>query len=125
MRRLMLVVLLLTSGAAWAGWLQMSSEGQSSVMYVDPESIKIDGQFRRVAEMHDLKAPDKTRGNRSTIVLSEYDCKEGRIRLLQEEYFSGQMGAGERLGGTSEPTDWFSLAPGTRGWNLLKFVCSR
>lgn len=125
MRRVMLVVLLLASGAASAGWVQMSSEGANSVMYVDPETIKIDGQIRRVVEMHDLKAPDKSRGNRSTAVLSEYDCKEGRIRLLQEEYFSGQMGTGERMGSMTEATDWFSLAPGTRGWNLLKFICSR
>jgi len=125
MRRVMLVVLLLASGAASAGWVQMSSEGANSVMYVDPDTIKIDGQLRRVVEMHDLKVPDKSRGNRSTAVLSEYDCKEGRIRLLQEEYFSGQMGTGERMGSMTEPTDWFSLAPGTRGWNLLKFICSR
>lgn len=125
MRRVMLVVLLLASGAASAGWVQMSSEGANSVMYVDPDTIKIDGQLRRVVEMHDLKVPDKSRGNRSTAVLSEYDCKEGRIRLLQEEYFSGQMGTGERMGSMTEPTDWFSLAPGTRGWNLLRFICSR
>ena len=125
MRRVMLVVLLLASSPAWPAWVQMSSEGASSVMYADPDTIKVDGQLRRVVEMHDLTAPDKTRGNRSTKVLSEYDCKENRIRLLEEEYFSGQMGTGEKLGGTTEPTDWFPLAPGTRGWNLLKFVCSR
>ena len=125
MRRVVPVLLLLASGPAWPGWVQMSSEGASSVMYADPDTIKVDGQLRRVVEMHDLNAPDKTRGNRSTRVLSEYDCKEARIRLLQEEYFSGQMGSGERMGGTTEPTDWFSLAPGTRGWNLMKFVCAR
>jgi len=125
MRRVMLVVLLTVAGPAWSGWVQMSSEGASSVMYADPESIRIDGPLRRVTEVHDLKAPDKTRGNRSTKVVAEYDCKEGRIRVLQEEYFSGQMGAGERLGGNTEPTDWFSIAPGTRGATLLKFVCSR
>jgi hypothetical protein len=125
MHRAILVVLLLAAGPAWSAWVQMSSDGASSVMYVDPDSIKIDGQRRQVVELHDLKAPDKVRGNRSTKVLSEYDCKEARIRLVQEEYLSGQMGGGERLGGSSEPTDWFPLAPGTRGWNLLKFVCSR
>jgi hypothetical protein len=121
----MVVVLLLVSGPAWPAWVQMSSEGASSVMYADPDTIKIDGQFRQIVELHDLKAQDRARGNRSTKVLSEYDCKEARIRLLQEEYFSGQMGEGERLGRTAEPTDWFPLAPGTRGWNLMKFVCSR
>jgi len=125
MRRVMLVVLLLASSPAWSGWVQMSSEGAASIMYVDPDTIKIDGQFRQVVELHDLKAPDTARGNRSTKVLSEYDCKEARIRLLREDHFSGQMGAGERQGGTTEPTDWFPLAPGTRGWNLMKFVCSR
>jgi hypothetical protein len=70
-------------------------------------------------------ATSKVRGNRSTKVIAEYDCKEGRIRVLQEEYFSGQMGAGERLGGNSEPSNWFSAVPGTRGATLLKFVCSR
>ena len=125
MRRSMLVVLLLMSSPAWSAWMQMSSEGAGSVMYADPDSIRIDGPLRRVTEMHDLKAADKTRGNRSTRVVAEYDCKEERIRVLQEEYFSGQMGAGERLGGNTEPTDWFSIAPGTRGATLLKFVCSR
>jgi hypothetical protein len=125
MRRLMLVVLLLVSGPAWPGWLQMSSEDANSVMYADPESLKINGQLRQIVELHDFKTQDKTRGNRSTQVLSEYDCKEGRIRVMQEEYFSGQMGAGERLGGFTGPSDWFSVAPGTRGWTLLKFVCSR
>jgi hypothetical protein len=121
----MFVALLLASGAAWPAWVQMSSEGAGSVMYADPDSIKIDGQLRKVTELHDLKVPDRTSGNRSTKVVEEYDCKEGRIRVLQEEYFSGQMGAGERLGGNTEPTDWFPIAPGTRGATLLKFVCSR
>ena len=125
MRRVMIVVLLLASSLAWAGWVQMSSEGAGSIMYADPDTIKIDGQLRQVTELHDFKAPDKTRGNRSTKVVSQYDCKEGRIRILQEEYFSGQMGAGERLGGNTEPTEWFPLAQGTRGWTLLKFACSR
>jgi len=125
MRRLMFILLALASGPAWPGWVQMSSEGAGSVMYADPDTLKIDGQIRQIVELHDLKAPDKVRGHRSTRVVTEYDCKEARIRLLQEEYFSGQMGAGERLGGNSEATDWFSLAHGTRGWNLMKFVCSR
>ena len=125
MRKLMLVVLLLASSPVWAGWVQMASESAGSSMYADPDSIKIDGQLRQITELHDFKAPDKARGNRSTKVIAEYDCKEGRIRVLQEEYFSGQMGAGERLGGNSEPSNWFSAVPGTRGATLLKYVCSR
>jgi len=125
MRQLMLVVLLLLSGPAWPAWLQMSSEDANSVMYADPDSVKINGQLRQIVELHDFKSQDKTRGNRSTRVVSEYDCKEARIRVLQEDYFSGQMGAGERLGGYTGPSDWFSVAPGTRGWTLMKFVCSR
>ena len=125
MRQLMLVVLLLVSGPASSAWLQMSSEDANSVMYADPDSVMINGQLRQIVELHDFKSQDKTRGNRSTRVLSEYDCKEARIRVLQEDYFSGQMGAGERLGGFTGPSDWFSVAPGTRGWTLLKFVCSR
>lgn len=125
MRRSMLVVLCLAAGPAWSGWVQMSSEDVNSVMYADPDTIKINGQIRQIVELHDFKAQDKSRGNRSTRVLSEYDCKEGRIRILQEEYFSGQMGSGERVGSFSGPSDWFYIAPGTRGGTLLKYVCSR
>jgi len=125
MRPVIFAVLLLSSGPAWSGWVQMSSEAEGSVMYADPDTLKVDGQVRQILELHDLKAPDKVRGHRSARVLTEYDCKEARIRLLREEYFSGQMGGGERLGGTTEPTGWFTLSPGTRGWNLMKFVCSR
>ena len=121
----MVVWLVLASNPAWSAWLQMSSQDANSVTYADPDTIKIDGQLRQVAELHDFKAPDKARGNRSTRVLSEYDCKEGRIRILQEDYFSGQMGEGKRLGGYEGPSAWIRIAPDTRGATLLKFVCSR
>lgn len=125
MQRILLVVLLTVSSAAWAGWVQMSSEDASSVTYVDPDTIKINGQLRQVTEVHDFKVPDKPRGNLSTKVVSEHDCKEGRLRVLQEDYFSGQMGSGERLGGYTGPSDWFPVVAGTRGATLHKFVCSR
>lgn len=125
MLRMLFVVLLLASGAAQAGWVQMSSEDANSVTYADPESIKINGDLRQVTELHDFKSPDKARGNRSTKVVSEHDCKEGRLRVLQEDYFSGQMGDGERLGGYTGPSAWFAVVPGTRGATLQKFVCSR
>jgi hypothetical protein len=125
MRRLLLVAMLLTCSPVSAGWLQMSSQDANSVTYADPDTVKIDGQRRQIMELHDFKAPDKTRGNRSTKVWSEYDCERGRIRILQEEYFSGQMGEGKRLGGYKGPSDWIPIAPNTRGATLLKFVCSR
>lgn len=124
MRVLIMGVLLLVASPAWGEWVRVSTNANSVVFYVDPATIKKDGHLRRYWEVHDLSLRDKD-GDLSYRFFVEADCKERRLRPLQQDFFRGPMGKGERTGGVSQPTEGHYVAPGTSDEDVLAFVCDR
>ena len=122
MRRLIMVLLVMTAGPAWAEWAQFG-ETNDEVLYIDQTTINKDGQYRRVWTLTDLKAPNAA-GDRSAKLLFEYDCKEQRVRILQVDNFRQPMAAGEITGGTNKPGDWRGIAPKTAAEEVLKLACA-
>jgi hypothetical protein len=120
---LVLVLAALSSGAC-AQWVRVS-QGESGVaIYVEPSTIRKNGDLRRYWELHDLAKADKI-GNLSYRAVIEADCKEERRRGLQEDKFRGPMASGEISGSIGSPGEWGYVAPGSTGWTVLLFVCSR
>ncbi len=118
------LVMVAVSGGAWAQWVEVSANERGTVFYVDPTTIKQNGNLRRYWMLTNLAKADKD-GDLSYRALAEVDCKEERTRRLQEDYFRAPMASGQGSGGLSSPTEWRYVAPGTSGESLMKFVCSQ
>ncbi len=123
-KAILTLVLAAVSGGAWAQqWVRVSVGESGTVLYVDPSTIRKDGNLRRFWSLYDFLKPDK-HGDLSSRGVEEIDCKEERRRDLQEDWFRGPMGSGERSGGSNRPTEWRYVAPGSTGAAIMKFVCS-
>jgi hypothetical protein len=105
---------------AGASWLKMGEVGDA-VLYVDPATIRKEGGFVRVATLDDLKVAGPG-GEISLGFMREFDCKAGRVRVIDAAAYSGPMATGRLLGSESGGR-WNEVVPGTTGEDILKFVC--
>ena len=87
MRIVLIAWLILVATPAWAEWVKVS-ESDGLTGYVDPATIRKNGNLRRVWEIQDLKARGTKFGELSRRVLNEYDCKEERMRTLSATFHS-------------------------------------
>ena len=120
--RILLCLLVLGASPAWAEWVDVA-ETRSSLLYIDPSTIRKDGNFRRVWEMSDLK--QRTGGAMSRRILNEYDCKEERRRVISNTSFFEQMGHGSILISDDKLGEWQYIAPKTASSFVLEIVCAK
>ena len=123
MRLVLCLLLTLAAAPAWAEWVKVS-ENVRSVYYIDPATIRRDGNLRRVWEIEDLKERGKG-GEMSRRSLNEYDCKEERSRILSISAHSDPMAGGKTLLDYSEPGKWGYHPPETSGQEVMQFVCAK
>ncbi len=121
MRLIATLLMFIAAAPAWAQW-KMLTESHRDYLYVLPESIRKDGNLRRIWVIHDFKQAEE--GNRSIRSFQEFDCKDKRTRVLQSEYLRGQMGLGERGYGFTTPAAWEYIVPQSLNEAILNFVCS-
>lgn len=123
MKRLFLTLLLAAmSGGVIAEWVKVS-ETEDEVVYIDPTTIRKDGNLRRVWELQDLKQRDKD-GEMSRRAFIEYDCKEDRLRILSLSTHSKSMALGRVIFSESGTSPWDFVPPRTISAKRLKIVCS-
>lgn len=120
-RFLLAVLFQISSFSIWADWVEFGKNG-GTTFYIDPLTIKKDGDLRRVWQLLELakKAPDGELSRRS---LFEYDCKSERHRILDTTRHSGPKAGGKVLGTGGEDLEWRYIAPGTIVARFLKTVC--
>ena len=111
------------ASAEWVKLLEKTIEGNETVFYVDPLTIRRDGHFRRIWVLHEWKERDH--GALSGRLLHEYDCKEERIRTLAFTVHSERMAEGRILSYDDRIEDWQYIAPGSIGETYLKFACTQ
>ena len=118
----LLLALLLATGSAWAEWVKVGGNDGINI-YIDPASIRKDGNLRRVWMIQDSKQRDKE-GLMSMRMRREYDCKQERARFLFLSSHSEPM-----AGGTSNQegveTRWNEIPPDTLEEDILKLVCAK
>jgi hypothetical protein len=123
--KLLLAFLLLVTGLAWAERVEVASDVSGYTYYIDPATIRKDGNLRKVWEFHEREQP-KQDGEMSRRVRNEYDCKNERRNLLFASTHSAPMAAGETLfrydGSTQE---WGQIPPETVAEEILKLVCAQ
>ena len=120
----LILLLAATSTGAWAEWVFISESIGDDKSYVDPRSVKKDGNLRRAWVVTDYKGK-RMNGVRSFRGLTEVDCKGKRLRILSYTSHSGPMATGELIGNGKPPPQWVKVTSGTLGSNLFKYVCPK
>jgi len=123
MRLVLTLLLTLAAAPAWAEWVKVG-ENDHAFYYIDPATIRKNGDLRRVWEITDLKQRSKY-GVMSRRVLNEYDCKEERQRILSLSTHSDPMANGRTISSDSEPSEWDYAPPNTSVQTILRIVCAK
>ena len=94
-KALLLSLLLLVTGSAWADWVALGAVDDET-FYIDPATIRKDGNLRKVWEIVDHKQRQRN-GEFSIRSRKEYDCSGERVRTLTLSTHSGPMATGETI----------------------------
>ena len=125
MRVLISLLIFLVAAPAWAGWVKVwESKTSGTITYFDPDTIRKDGNLRRVWVLQDLKTRGKN-GEMSRRALWEYSCPEERFRSLQISFHTDPIAKGSRLLSDNDPSEWQYIPPNTGGAVLHKLVCAK
>jgi len=129
MRRLILIMLLVTSGGpAYAEWVEVSTNKMAGVIaYVDPDTIRRKGDLVKMSSLFDLKTTQAVGANSYLSIKAQqtYDCAEDRSRALAYTKFSGHMGHGAEVYSVSVQQEWKPVAPMSVGQELWKVACGK
>ena len=130
MKNLFLACLMLLAGSAWAEWeyiAESDNSGEVVSFWVDPSTIKKNGNRRKIWGITAFMSPNKF-GALSFRWQEEYDCKEEQARYLAFSSHSDHFAKGKTIHvDDSIPKDapWIPVAPGTMQSGVMKFVCSK
>lgn len=123
MKALLGALMLVLSLPAAAEWVKVTATNDATI-YLDPATILKEGNVRKVWLVQDLKQKGK-RGEMSRRVLSEYDCKDKRHRMLAISEHSAPMGGGQKLVAGDEADQWGPIPPGTTAAAVSRIVCEK
>jgi hypothetical protein len=108
------------SASAAAEWVKVGLTDDYDV-FIDPDTISAEGQFRKSWEIRNLKRQD--RFGESDQYRMEYDCKERRNRTLYWSVHTGYFALGELTKLALETSYWHPIRPYTTDWIVLRIVC--
>jgi len=129
MKRLLLITLLvLSSGPAYAEWEAVSVVDQAGLtVHVDPTTIHRTGDRVTMEELIDYRTVQTVAGTAflSAILQREYDCAGDRHRTLALTKWSGNMATGSVILRTAEVQQWEPADPGSIGKRLWRIACDK
>jgi hypothetical protein len=107
MKRVAASLLLLMSGAAWAGWKSVGEDNAGTV-YADTETLVRSGSTAKLWSLLDHKDFQRMVevGYFSQKTLVEYDCAERKARGLSLTLTAGHMGEGKVIYEDASPREW-------------------
>ena len=124
-KSLLLPLLLLATGSAWAGWEEVGESSTETTFYIDRATIRKDGNLRRMWEVLDLKQRGKD-GGISFRTKNEYDCKGERYRILASSSHAEPMAGGKTIFSFGEdPSGWRDIPPRTPSEAKLRIACAQ
>jgi len=113
--------LMVLSGSALAEWRFLFPDSLGNEFFIDMESIKTDGNFRKVwVYMNFAKSED---GTKSIRMKSEYDCTAERYKNSSMSTFSEKNLKGKILTNGNTSSEWFDIAPNSGSSIYLEVVC--
>ena len=131
-RLLMGLMLLVTAGAANAGWTivgDTGDDGDDFIQYVDRATIRRNGNFVKMWDLLDFNTVQMSPAGHSFLsekAQQEYDCKEEKKRILAFTWFDGQMGNGKVVVSNGNVRgEWEPISPGSVNEVLWKIACGK
>ena len=132
MKRLLLITLLvLSSGPAYAEWVLIEKNylpGKQTV-YVDPDIIRREGNQVTLWQLTDFQwmqgGPRATPRFLPTTTHKQFDCGEKRIRLMAYMEFSHRMGIGISDDGYVDRDTWLPVEPASMNHALWEVACGK
>ena len=132
-RLLLLTILALNIGPAYAEWVPIEAKYQSpglQTLYIDPATIRRDGSQVTLESLVDWKW---MQGNRSpsrfysTKVTKQFDCGEKRLRSIASTDYLGHMGTGKPAGGSGYTSEghWVPVEPESLNQGLWEAACGK
>jgi hypothetical protein len=125
-------LLVLCSGPAYAEWVAVEKGYLLSglqTMYVDPASIRREGNLVTMRQLIDFKwMQGSARGPTrflSTETHKQFDCAEKRLRLLTFTEFSHRMATGIRADGYVDTGSWIPVEPESMNQALWEIACGK
>ncbi len=139
------LLLLLALPVEAQNWVRYGVDEAGRTLYYEPSTIQVIGQHTRVWQLYDHKrtvvssknpevaaveARLAAMGGPSTLLLTEFDCKESRTRYLAANVHNEGMGKGAAFSlktfSSGDPAfRWQFIPPGDPYAVLLKLVCAR
>ena len=123
MKKLFLIGLMMLAGSAWAEWVEYAKD-ESDTFYLDPATIRKDGNMRRVWLLRNFSQRDKD-GAMAARNRMEIDCKQERFRFLARSTHSEPMAGGTVLTQQNESNNWTSIPPNTVAELTFNLVCAK
>ena len=129
-RAALFVFLTLACANAAAEWTPVGGKPKIFNAYADTSSVRKAGDGAQMLGLYDFLMADVSADGQphaSTVVLSEYDCREKRVRLLAYVDYAGNMGAGRVISParTRGPARWEPVAEGSLDEAFLAIACPR
>jgi hypothetical protein len=129
MKQLLLIALLvLSSGPAYAEWVEIGTTDDGMTVYADPDTIRRKGELVKMWALYDFKNIHTVEGKSylSYKVQREYVCAEERTRYLAFTFFSGNMGSGKVVPTTSDEQQKSEpVQPDSISFTLFKAACAK
>jgi hypothetical protein len=127
---LVLLVLSWSVGLAQAEWKKLTDSPNFGgfIVYVETTSFRIDkgSGLVKMWILYDFKTSQE--GYQvpylSMRIQRQYDCKQGRARMLAQSFFGDHMAKGDVISTESPEGTWMPVGPGTIGKSLWELACS-
>ena len=124
MKKLLLALAIFFSCPIWAEWVMYSKDEEDGTFYLDPATIRKDGNMRRVWLLRNFNQRNKD-GAMSNRNRMEIDCKQERFRFLALSTHSEPMAGGTVLTQEGEANDWTAIPPNTTGERIFNLICAK
>jgi len=124
-RSLLIALLVMNSGPAFAEWMWIDKGKPGMTIYVNPDTIHHKEHLVTMWELFDFETAEYVAdtSHLSFKMHSEYDCSGGLKRELGTTFFSGNMGHGKVVRRYSTKYKWEPIVQGSVNEDLWKFAC--
>lgn len=110
-------------------WVRVdTSKNGSSKAYIDPSTIRSDGNLRRYWKLIDFDSPTDlpfSPQTKSIAFLQQIDCVQEKSQLLHSRSYGQNMGEGMVQHSRDWDEKWDYIAPNTWNMTFLNLVCAR
>ena len=127
LRLLLLTLLVLNSGPAYAEWVALGESDSGTTGYVDRDTRLPKEKLVKMWILYNFTRVRTVAGESyfSNKVHGEYDCAQARHRTLVDMRFSSTMGFGKVVYNKSSKGKWAPVAPEGLDQILGKLACHK